>query len=97
MEVTVEASVVKANAARPGRSRSKRFNISDEKCWASPAEPPLPQVSTLPLFMIAAGMAAAAAAISAGSSSRQRCLTAMLSSKVDLMRSIGSTVRLFLK
>lgn len=27
---------------------SKRFSSSEEKCWASPAEPPLPQVRILP-------------------------------------------------
>src|SRR3569623_1288299 len=35
-------------AARPGRSCSKRLIISDAKCWASAADPPLPQARILP-------------------------------------------------
>ena len=48
IEVIVDESVVKAMAGRLGRSRSKRLSSSDEKCWASPAEPPLPHESILP-------------------------------------------------
>ena len=40
--------MVSAIAARPGRSRSKRPTNSAAKCWASAAEPPLPQARTLP-------------------------------------------------
>jgi len=44
--VKVELSVVSAIAASPGRSRSKRLTSSEEKCWESAAEPPLPQDRT---------------------------------------------------
>ena len=48
IEVRVELSVVSASAGRPGRSSSKRFSSSLEKCCESAAEPPLPQERILP-------------------------------------------------
>src|SRR6476660_2258556 len=53
----MEVSTVSAMAASSGRSRSKRPTNSDEKCWASAAEPPLPPLVTQ------ARMACTAAAI----------------------------------
>src|SRR5882672_2445206 len=59
----MEVSVVSAMAARPGRSRSKRPTNSAAKCCASPAEPPLPQASTLPPPVMAPTRALTASAM----------------------------------
>src|SRR5688500_3167827 len=59
----MELSVVRAIAPSSGRSRSKRPTNSAEKCWASAADPPLPQASTLPPLVTQARMACTAAAI----------------------------------
>src|SRR3990167_780430 len=47
MEVSVAELAVKAMAGKLGRSNSKRLIISEEKCCASHAEPPLPQLRIL--------------------------------------------------
>ncbi len=59
----MELSVVSAMAPSSGRSRSNRPTNSAEKCWASAADPPLPQASTLPPLVTQARIACTAAAI----------------------------------
>jgi hypothetical protein len=53
--VRIELSVVSAMAASSWRSASKRPISSAAKCWASPAEPPLPQARILPPLIRLAG------------------------------------------
>ena len=92
MDVSVEESVVSASAGRPGRSISKRFSSSDEKCWASAAEPPLPQERTFPSSCRQRLIIAAPAAMADVSASTDSRLIATLSSKWFLTRSSGVTV-----
>src|SRR5215208_3939108 len=63
MALRIELSVVRAMAPSSGRSRSNRPTNSAEKCWASAADPPLPQASTLPPLVTHARTACTAAAI----------------------------------
>ena len=59
MAVRMLVSVVRAMARRAGRSTVRRETNSATRCWASAAEPPLPQTMSLrPDFMAAAVMLA---------------------------------------
>src|SRR5690606_40723025 len=75
----VELSVVRAIAGRLGRSRSKRLSSSEEKCWASPAEPPLPQLRILRSLNSALTISWLACSIGGPSTSMARVLVSMLS------------------
>src|SRR5687767_8493329 len=77
--VMTEGSVVRAMAARAGRSRRKRPTSSPARCWASAAEPPLPKVSTLPPARRLAAMRAPTSRSSRAFSSKKRVLSAALS------------------
>ena len=79
-------SVVSAIAARPGRSRSKRPTNSAAKCCASPAEPPLPQASTLPPPVMQPTSALTASAIGLASTSAAWYLRSALSKNCCWMR-----------
>ena len=72
-------STVRAIAASPGRSRSKRPTNSAAKCWASAAEPPLPQASTLPPPVMQPTSALTASAIGLLSTSAAAYLRSALS------------------
>ena len=81
IDVSVELSVVRAMPGNPGRSISKRFSSSDEKCCESAAEPPLPHESILPPPR--RQWVTICAAVASGSASRSAaiCLVLMLSWK----------------
>src|ERR1700756_1101341 len=79
MEVRVEVSVVSAMPAMPGRSRSKRFRSSAEKCWESAAEPPLPQLMTLPSCLRDSAISLPAARMCGTKTCNAACLVAILS------------------
>ncbi|MDT4836846.1 hypothetical protein FQZ97_705600 [compost metagenome] len=81
MEVMVELSVVRATAGRLGRSRSKRLSSSEEKCWASPAEPPLPQDRILPSLSSAWTITMLPCSMCGASSSMACSLVSMLAWK----------------
>src|SRR5688572_22628499 len=81
MEVSVEVSVVSATAASGGRSRSKRLTSSAAKCWASAAEPPLPQASALPPAFRDCAKRPAARAMAGASEAAAASLRRALSSK----------------
>src|SRR5579863_1269041 len=87
MEVRVEVSVVRAMPAMPGRSRSKRLRSSAEKCWESAAEPPLPQLMTLPSCFRDSAMSAPALRMAGISTLWAACLVAMLSRNIWFTRS----------
>src|SRR5690606_8690356 len=82
----VELSVVSAIAGRLGRSRSKRLSSSDEKCWASPAEPPLPQLRILRSLSSALTISWLPCSMLGPSTSMARVLVSMLSVNSCLMR-----------
>src|SRR5690606_37657701 len=82
----VELSVVRAMAGRLGRSRSKRLSSSEEKCWASPAEPPLPQVRILRSLSRQLTISWLACSMLGPSTSMARVLVSILSVNSCLIR-----------
>jgi hypothetical protein len=84
--VRIEVSVVSATAASPGRSRSKRPTNSAAKCCASAAEPPLPQISTLPPAVMEPSTACAASAMGLVSTSAAWYFRSALSKNCCWMR-----------
>src|SRR5262245_10257072 len=72
MAVIVELFVVSATAGNPGRSFSKRPDSSAARCWASAADPPLPNDTTMPFLRRHSTMAMAAFSMSADSRARER-------------------------
>src|SRR3954471_1078821 len=92
MAVTIELSVLSAMAPSSGRSRSKRPTNSAEKCWASAAEPPLPQASTLPPLVTHASMACTAATMGLESACADWYFRSALSMKCCWMRDSSMTL-----
>src|SRR6476620_709480 len=90
MEVSVEESVVSAIAGKDGRSISKRFSSSEEKCCESAAEPPLPHARILPSRFKDWTIRSAAFAIGPASASMLWSFRWALSEKFSLMRLIKS-------
>ena len=77
----MEESVVSAIAGSEGLSLSKRLSSSDEKCCASPADPPLPQLRILPSESRELTMSEPAFEMSEGRLSMEASLVLMLSLK----------------
>src|SRR5678815_3591368 len=69
-------------AAYPRRSRANRPTSSAAMCWASAADPPLPNTSTFPSCRSEADMAAAAAAAVSRPAARTRSCSAIASRSV---------------
>jgi len=88
--VRIEVSVASDKAGSSGRSRSKRPTISAAKCWASDAEPPLPQARILPSASRQSVISPAARAISGAIRSTAASLSSALSAKCARMRCVVS-------
>ncbi len=86
--VKIDVSVVKAIAAKPGRSRSKRPTNSAAKCWQSAAEPPLPHARILPPSVRQSMACSIAAAIGSERMEAAFCLAKILSSNCAVTRAL---------
>jgi hypothetical protein len=74
----MEVSVVSEIAARGGLSYVKRLTSSAAMCWASAADPPLPNINTLPPDLIDSIISAAAAATFSACESKNARLVSRL-------------------
>src|SRR5690606_7375831 len=86
----MDVSVLSAIPASGRRSRSKRPTSSAMKCWASAAEPPLPQARILPLFASAPNSRSTAVDKGWASSRELALKVSIASSKCDVMREVMS-------
>ena len=84
--------MVNANAASSFLSFSNLLRSSEEKCWASAAEPPFPQHNTLlPIETVSAIISPACTILSVHCDA-QSDLTLMLSSIIDRTNFLFSTL-----
>jgi len=93
MAVSTDESVVTATAGSGGRSSSKRLTNSAARCWASAADPPLPQKKSLPPRARPTAMVRAVRSTRAQLSAKNRDRTAAPSSAYSrMMRSALSDI-----
>jgi hypothetical protein len=88
MAVSTLLSVLRAMAGRARRVVSKRLISSEARCWASPEEPPLPQLSTCPLACKVAIKRWLACAKGAASAAADFSLQRMLARKAASIQSL---------